>query len=224
MNLQRLASDKGATDAERQTAAAMAEKLIKKFNIDQLSPEKNSGGIVSAIYCYAPRAKNPKHAPKWMAVMLGGIVDYYGVCIVQNRETNTLEFFGTRASVDAVIAHIDDVKAEAGKAWREFSKKTGARGASDREGFFIGYAFGVANMFDEAKKEAENMRSSGAALVVVDDARKKAEAAMMEKFGGNIKNRKTRKVKVGETAKAGYAAQQAARSGRGVESQKMLAE
>lgn len=221
MNLQRLAADKGATQSERETAARMAEKLIKKFNIDQLSLEKNTGDVVSVIYCYAPRAKKANNLPHWMGILLSGLVNYYGVAVALNRSSNTMEIFGTRAAVDAVLLQIEEVKKEAGKAWREFSKETGKNGATDRKGFFIGYAFGVAAMFEEAKKEVQKMLATGASLVVVDDSLAKAEAAMKEKFS-NLTSRRVRKTRVGDTAKAGYAAQQASRSGRGIASQRAI--
>jgi len=201
IKLNAVANDAGATEAERETARSMVDKLMNQHNIDTLE-NAELDNIEKWSYRYA-KGKGGKPMPVWLEQIIQGIIGAYGAAAALNHSENEVIFYASPKIMKAIRPIVEGFISDVGPEWRAYAKRTGKKTGTYRNNFRTGWALSVRQALQEMKERADKMRSNGAAIVVIDDHAEKAANAMRE--AGIVKTRKSRdRLKPGLDMKAGY--------------------
>lgn len=169
-NLRAKAADAAATEAEAEQAAAMAARLLAKYDINECDLQQTDSSNRGTVGAYQTH-KNSLHVT----------LVYCAIGIAELTETKAyktggrLNFVGTGPDVEMGLYLAEMIRGAADRAWKTYRINTmqGARSASDmnrrRRSFLMGFGVRLNERLKELAEERKASRGTGTDLVVVKD-------------------------------------------------------
>ena len=187
-----MANDGRGDPNEAATAAAMAEKLMRKFNIDHADVLRDQMRAGSAAFatteCSANMKRNDPSRPplkrnplwaQWLSIRVAALHDCRVRMGRRDPDGAILQFCGTTMDVQCAAFMFDFLVGELIKGVRAFNKervRDKSEGDSYRKAFIIALCAKLETI-DEERKAEMAQTSSGTALVVAKGQ------ALIEHFG-----------------------------------------
>lgn len=179
----RLARDKGASEAEAASAMAMAQRLMMRYNIDNVE-EKVEQIAIRGDW------KNYEVDKKWQQMLLSAVAKLYNCRSIFTR-SGAVQFVGKPASVlvcadtlQWVTDQVNDLHKQALKAFRGDGRLTKFQYRDFRLTFKEACALRIWHRVNEIVAASRNEIPAHMALVVIDQALAAADDLMNE---ANIK-------------------------------------
>ena len=187
-----MANDGRGNANEAAAAAAQAEKLMRRFNIDHaelLRAEMRKGGAAFATReCSANMKRgDPKRPPvkrvplwaQWLSIRVADLHDCRARLVTCSGEGAMIQFCGTRIDVEVAGWMFDYLVGEMIKGCRAFAKSD-LRGKDEMDSYRKAFTIALCGKLEqqEAERQAEmRQTSSGTGLVVAK------QQALVERFG-----------------------------------------
>jgi len=183
-----LAADQGATPSERETAQAMASKLIDKHGIDLVDvvPEQE---IKEFVY-HVPGTKSTRVFLNLFAVACAKIFACKVYRIVGKGQMRIV-FVGSDSNIESSIAMFEFIRTEADSCLAADKKISGGKGMKYNDSFLKGFGVGL----QERVNTIMSTSTMKAALVPVNTAVTEFYATLGTRTG-----------KTGVSSSAGYSA------------------
>lgn len=172
-----LANDKGATEGEKDSALAMAQNLMMKYNIQIDISQEEIKIMAGEIY-------GKEYKRRWHKLIASAVAHMY-VCRIVNYEEG-FKYVGRPESIEACQMTLDYIVDQIEELWKLHKKKLKSQGGSiDDDNYRRSFKWGAASRVwgrveemrsDMTKNDEKAQAATGCtALVVVNTIKKQEE-------------------------------------------------